>query len=94
MKYPAVILCLFEKEILSSIKNGNGDYKTMLQSFVEKNEGSILSYVINESGPQHKRKYYAEAYINNNKVGEGQGSSKRRAEMQAAKDALKLFGII
>ena len=94
MKYPAVILCLFEKEIFSAVNKGNNDYKTLLQNFVEKNDGSILSYTIVESGPQHKKSFYAEAYINNNKVGEGQGNSKRRAEMQAAKEALKLFGII
>ena len=94
MKYPAVILNLFDKEITNAINKGNNDYKTLLQNFVEKNEGSILSYVVSESGPQHEKKFYAEAYINNNRVGSGEGNTKRRAEMQAAKEALKLFGII
>ena len=94
MKYPTVILNLFDKEITNAINKGNNDYKTLLQNFVEKNEGSILSYVVSESGPQHEKKFYAEAYINNNRVGSGEGNTKRRAEMQAAKEALKLFGII
>ena len=93
-KYPAVILCLWEKEIVNAVKRGNNDYKTILQNFVEKNQDSVLTYSIQESGPQHEKKFFAEAYINNNKVGAGQGNSKRRAEMQAAKEALKLFGIL
>lgn len=94
IRYPGVILSLFDTEISGAVKRGNNDYKTLLQNFVEKNEGSILRYVIMESGPQHQKKFYAEAYINNNKVGEGQGNTKRSAEMQAAKEALKLFGMI
>jgi dsRNA-specific ribonuclease len=34
------------------------------------------------------------ALINNNKVGEGKGRTKRQAEMQAAKMALRLFGLL
>jgi ribonuclease-3 len=94
IRYPGVILSLFDKEIIGAVKRGNNDYKTLLQNFVEKNDGSILRYVIMESGPEHQKKFYAEAYINNNKVGEGQGNTKRSAEMQAAKEALKLFGMI
>ena len=93
-KYRAVILCIFEREISEIIKNGHTDYKTLLQNFVEKNTGSILRYVIKESGPAHEKKFYAEALINNNKVGSGEGSTKRYAEMQAAKEALQLFGIL
>ena len=93
-KYRAVIICLFEKEISAVTTKKHTDYKTELQNFVEKNSGSILKYVISESGPEHEKKFYAEAYINNNRVGSGQGSTKRRAEMQAAKEALRLFGIL
>lgn len=92
-KYRAVIICLFEKEIESILKKKHTDYKTELKNFVEKNSGSILTYIISESGPEHDKRFYAEAFINNNKVGSGQGSTKRYAEMQAAKEALKLFGI-
>jgi ribonuclease-3 len=92
--YRAVILRLFEEEINSILQKKHTDYKTELKNFVEKNSGSVLKYVISESGPEHEKKFYAEAFINNNKVGAGQGSTKRYAEMQAAKEALKLFGII
>ena len=91
--YPAVIICLFEKEMNAIIKAGNRDYKTLLQQFVEKNGDAILRYDIEESGPEHEKTFIATAYINNNKVGDGKGSTKRSAEMQAAKVALRLFGI-
>ena len=92
--YRAVVVCLFEKEINSIVKSGNKDYKTSLQQFVEKNGDALLRYDIEESGPEHEKTFIATAYINNNKVGDGKGSTKRAAEMQAAKVALRLFGII
>ena len=91
--YRAVVICLFEKEIENILKSGNKDYKTLLQQFVEKNGDALLRYDIEESGPEHQKTFIATAYINNNKVGDGKGSTKRAAEMQAAKVALRLFGI-
>ena len=91
--YPAIVICLFEKEIETIMKSGDRDYKTLLQQFVEKNGDAILRYDIEESGPEHEKTFIATAYINNNKVGDGKGSTKRSAEMQAAKVALRLFGI-
>ena len=91
--YSAVIICLFEKEMGTIIKSGNRDYKTQLQQFVEKNGDAMLRYEIEESGPEHEKTFIATAFINNNKVGDGKGTTKRSAEMQAAKVALRLFGI-
>ncbi len=92
--YTSVILKLFSTELNSLVNFKNTDYKTALQEFVEKNSGDILSYDITETGPEHKKTFCAVAYINNNKVGEGRGRTKRTAEMQAAKDALHLFGFL
>jgi ribonuclease-3 len=88
------VIRLFEKEIDGILKSGNRDYKTLLQQFVEKNGDALLRYDIEEQGPAHERTFIATAYINNNKVGDGKGSTKRTAEMQAAKVALRLFGIL
>lgn len=92
--YRSVVIKLFEKEVDSIVKSGNRDYKTLLQQFVEKNGDAQLRYDIEESGPEHEKTFIATAFINNNKVGDGKGSTKRTAEMQAAKVALRLFGII
>lgn len=93
-RYSAVVICLFEKEIDAVIKSGSRDFKTLLQQFVEKNGDAVLRYEIEESGPEHEKTFIATAFINNNKVGDGKGSTKRSAEMQAAKVALRLFGML
>ncbi len=92
--YKEVILAVFAPYIDEVIKHGALDYKTMLQQFVEKNRGAVLVYGYEQSGPEHDKVFTATAYINNNMVGTGKGSTKRAAESNAAKAALKLFGII
>ncbi len=92
--YFAVIYNLFSTVIENVISGGNQDYKSILQQFVDKNAESVLTYTYEESGPEHQKTFTATAYINNNKVGVGVGSTKRMAETEAAKAALKLFGMI
>ena len=92
--YRKVILNLFEPIIEDIVKTGFSDYKTMLQQLVEKNSGDILRYEYDEKGPHHSKDFTARAYINNNLVGTGCGKTKRNAEMQAARSALLLFGVI
>ena len=71
------------------------DYKTLLQKFIQHNRGDILEYaVVSESGPSHKRTFEVKVSLNNNVIGGGFGYSKREAEQQAAKEALRLFGEI
>ena len=89
-----MILKLFREEIANSKGKQNGDFKTMLQKIVEKDGDSILEYeVVREWGPEHKKSFEVVALINNNKVGKGVGTSKKSAEMAAAKEALLLLGI-
>ena len=88
------VLALFKTEIERSESMQGGDYKTMLQQLVEKDGSSILEYsVLSEAGPDHKKIFTVEAKINNNVVGKGSASTKKDAEMLAARDALVLFGI-
>lgn len=89
------IVCRLFATVLESDTVVKADYKTMLQQLAEQDGSSILEYVItDETGPDHNKIFTVAAHINNNKVGEGRGRSKRQAEMQAAKMALKLFGLI
>ncbi len=70
------------------------DYKTELQEIVQKNPGEALSYVlVEESGPAHNRRFTVEVHLNSNCIGEGVGSSKKKAEQEAARKALQLMGI-
>lgn len=91
--YKDIILMLFEREIVDAdIKKT--DYKTRLQQLAEKDGSSILEYrVISEEGPEHDKRFTVVAIVNNNVVGEGASKTKKDAEMQAAKMALKLFGV-
>ncbi len=93
LKYSSVVRLLLEGEIEQVAKSGITDYKTTLQQFVEKNSGAVLRYEYSEQGPEHDKTFTAVAFINNNKVGVGVGSTKRMAEMNAAREALLLFGI-
>jgi len=92
--YFTVISKLFSEIISSPNSKGNVDYKTLLQQFVETNGDSILRYdVLEESGPDHCKLFKIAAIINNNVVGKGSGKTKKLAEMEAAKQALALFGV-
>ncbi len=90
-----VVHKLFSCTLESDVVAKKSDYKTMLQQLAEQDGASILEYsVIDETGPDHNKIFTVAAFMNNNKVGEGRGRTKRQAEMQAAKMALKLFGLI
>ena len=72
----------------------NADYKTALQERVQQKKNQALSYaLVGESGPDHDKRFEVEVSLNGTVVGFGSGSSKKRAEQMAARDALKrLFG--
>jgi len=92
--YKNVILTLFIDEI-NYAANQRTDYKTMLQQLAEQEGTSLLEYrVVSEDGPDHDKLFTVEAIVNNNIVGRGLAQTKKDAEMQAAKMALQLFGVI
>ena len=67
------------------------DPKSRLQEIVQEAKG-ILSYeIVSESGPDHDKHYVCEVRIDNNVMGRGEGSSKKKAEIQAAEDALRNY---
>ena len=93
--HESVLLELFSDTLSGLDDSFEGDYKTMLQQLVEKDGASELVYeVISEEGPEHNKRFTVVALINNNEVGRGKAKNKKDAEMQAAKVALKLFGIV
>ena len=71
------------------------DAKTELQQLIQQAEGDFLEYiVVGESGPDHKKEFEVVARLNSNVIGRGKGRSKREAEQNAAKEALRLFGTL
>ena len=81
------------KFILSNVpvkKLHNQDYKTALQELVQQKKDQVLSYsLVGESGPDHDKKFVVEVSLNGKCVGQGIGSSKKRAEQDAARAALE-----
>ena len=71
----------------------NVDYKTQLQELVQQKKHQVLSYaLVGESGPDHDKLFEVEVSLNGTVVGSGRGSSKKRAEQNAAAAAIeKLF---
>ena len=68
----------------------NADYKTALQELVQQKKNQTLTYVlIGESGPDHDKRFEVEVKLNGTTVGTGSGSSKKRAEQEAAHSALE-----
>jgi len=71
-------------------KTKNVDYKTALQELVQQKKGQSITYMLSgESGPDHCKEFTVQVCINDQVVGEGTGSSKKRAEQNAARDALE-----
>ena len=82
-----------EKFILVEVpvkKLHNVDYKTGLQELVQQKKNQVLSYtLVGESGPDHDKRFDVEVRLNGKVVGVGSGSSKKRAEQDAARTAME-----
>ncbi len=70
------------------------DPKSKLQEIVQEAKGLLDYEIVSESGPDHDKHYVCEVRIDNNVMGRGEGSSKKKAEIKAAEDALKNYIII
>ncbi|MCU0821567.1 MAG: ribonuclease III [Spirochaetes bacterium] len=85
------ILSLFKKDVeridkLSYLR----DPKTTLQEFVQgKYKQRPVYEVIEETGPDHKKEFTVKLCVNGKEITTGTGSSKRKAEMDAAKKVLQ-----
>ncbi len=68
----------------------NADYKTALQELVQQQKNQVLTYELTgESGPDHDKHFCVQVLLNGSPIGSGEGTSKKRAEQDAARDALE-----
>ncbi len=66
------------------------DFKSLLQIYSQQFQGVSPQYrVMNESGPDHDKRFQASALIGDEVKGVGWGKSKKEAEQEAAKKALE-----
>ena len=68
----------------------NVDYKTRLQELVQQKKNQVLTYcLLGETGPDHDKEFAVSVSLNGETVGKGSGRSKKRAEQDAARAAMK-----
>lgn len=65
------------------------DYKSVLQELVQTERRSLEYVVVDEEGPAHNKMFTVEVKIDDIIYGKGTAHSKKEAEQEAAKDALK-----
>ena len=65
---------------------GHRDYKTRLQETLARS-GLKPRYELTEAGPEHAKSFTAKVLAGGKTLGEGEGTSKKRAEQAAAKSA-------
>ncbi|WP_461247955.1 ribonuclease III [Treponema sp. R6D11] len=87
-----------EKFVLSKLKPSidlaksgklNKDYKTALQEKAQAKGKKVTYKIVSEIGESHNRKFIAQAYIGDNAQAKGEGSNKKAAEQDAAKNTLE-----
>jgi ribonuclease-3 len=70
--------------------NRNRDYKTELQEIVQGEHSGKLTYrVAAEHGPDHSKRFDVEVLLGKKVIGKAEGTSKKDAEQNAARDALE-----
>ncbi len=73
----------------ASMHVGMKDYKTVLQEKLQINgEVNIKYTIIREEGPDHDKKFTAQVECDGKLLAQGDGKSKKLAEMEAARKAL------
>lgn len=87
------VLGFIPKDLDKSTVKNLQDYKTILQEIIQRNPEEKVEYVLKgQTGPDHDRHFIVEVCLNTNVIGHGEGRSKKQAEQQAAKEALRLMG--
>lgn len=88
------VLGLLSDHVDLAVERKRGlDYKTRLQEFVQARYGTVPQYAMLEtSGPDHGRTYRVAVSFAEHSFGPGSGRTKKKAEQDAARMALKGLG--
>ena len=80
-----------KNEIVMASKNvGQKDYKTVLQEILQKHGDVDIKYkIIKETGPDHDKVFVSRVMYNGKVLADGEGKSKKHAEMEAARRAIE-----
>ena len=75
------VQCILLKKRVAKHK----DYKSALNRWAMQHRKSIGYRIVKEEGAPHKKKFLVNLYINKRKASQGSGSTKKKAEQEAAK---------
>lgn len=71
------------------------NYKSRFQEWALAEIGQVPEYfILEESGPDHAKRFVAEVRVQANSYGQGKGRKKQEAEKQAARAALEFLGVL
>ncbi len=88
------VLSMIDKYTPNIETQAYDNYKAELQNFSQKKFNKIPQYrLISETGPDHAKTFNISASIGEKDYGKGKGRTKKSAQQQAAKAALKKLGI-
>ena len=80
---------LFETKIKQDNRQDR-NYKSLLQEYCQKKHKELPYYKIQkEEGKEHDKIFYVKVFLKQKLLGSGEGSTKKNAEQEAAKKALK-----
>lgn len=65
------------------------DWKTLLRKLLLSINKIPIYKLVKEEGPQHKKRFFVEVWIDDKKISEGEGNSKKQAEIRAAQEAFE-----
>jgi ribonuclease-3 len=86
---------IFYDDVKNFVMEEVKDYKSQLQEAVQSEKrGGLFYKVTGEKGPQHDKTFYIEVCLGDIILGKGEGHSKKEAEQDAAKDALRKKAMI
>jgi ribonuclease-3 len=86
----ALVRRLFDPVIASSATRGAGlDWKTSLQELIASRLLGPPHYLVQESGPDHAKRFAATVLVAGEELGSGEGGSKKEAEQRAAAEAVR-----
>jgi len=87
----SAVVSSFSEEIDDALEHPV-DYKSVLQERLAR-RAEVVAYRIDaEAGPPHARSFVAVAEVSGQEVGRGEGKTKKRAEQEAALQALDALG--
>jgi ribonuclease III len=72
--------------------NTHVDHKTELQEALARSGKQVSYTVLSAEGPPHERHFTCAAMVDGEQLGVGEGGSKKAAEQEAAKQALRRLG--